>query len=136
MLDLGGVEVLIIIVVALVVLGPKELPVMVRSVMGFIRKIRMMAAEFQGTLDELAREADLQDIKKSVTELKQVGNNPTALLTKLGIDETTSAEVGAMVTDVKNEVQNNHQELTTSLTEVREVAHPSDLDREKTSPNG
>lgn len=66
MLDIGGAELLVIAVVALVVLGPKELPTAVRTVQGFVRKAREMAREFQNGLGEMAREIELDKMKSEV----------------------------------------------------------------------
>ncbi|MBM3488170.1 MAG: twin-arginine translocase subunit TatB [Alphaproteobacteria bacterium] len=63
MLDIGGSELLVILVVALVVLGPKELPAAIRSVSMWMRRARELAREFQGGLDDIAREAEIEKLK-------------------------------------------------------------------------
>lgn len=72
MLDIGWPELFLIAVVTIVVVGPKELPRVVRAVTGMIRKARGLADEFRGTLDDMAREADLDDIKKEVERAGKV----------------------------------------------------------------
>lgn len=72
MLDIGWPELFLIAVVTIVVVGPKELPRVVRAVTGLIRKARGLADEFRGTLDDMAREADLEDIKKEVERAAKV----------------------------------------------------------------
>lgn len=72
MLDIGWPELFLIAVVTIVVVGPKELPRVVRAVTGLIRKARGLADEFRGTLDDMAREADLDDIKKEVERAGKV----------------------------------------------------------------
>jgi len=57
-------------VVAVLVVGPKELPRVFRTVSGLMRKARSLAGEFHSAMDEMAREADLQDIKNEVTKAK------------------------------------------------------------------
>ena len=66
MFDIGWPELMVIAVLTVLVVGPKELPRVIRSVSGIIRKVRMMTSEFQSGLDEMAREADLDDIKKTM----------------------------------------------------------------------
>lgn len=66
MLDIGWNELLIIALVTIIVVGPKELPHVLRTVTQFFRKMRAMASEFQSGLDDLAREAELQELKKSI----------------------------------------------------------------------
>ena len=69
MFDIGWGELLVIGIVALVVIGPKELPGVLRTLGQGMSKIRRMASEFQGQFQEAMREAEMQDIKKSVDEL-------------------------------------------------------------------
>lgn len=63
MFDIGGAELLVIMVVALVVLGPKELPGAIRTVSMWMRRARELAREFQGGLDDLARETEIEKMK-------------------------------------------------------------------------
>jgi len=66
MFDLGWGKIIIIAVIALVVIGPKELPAVLRTVGQWMGKIRRMAAEFQGQFQEAMREAEMADLKKSI----------------------------------------------------------------------
>jgi sec-independent protein translocase protein TatB len=63
MFDLGWSEMMVILVVALLVIGPKDLPRVAREIGKWSAKARSMARDFQRSLDEMAREAELQDIK-------------------------------------------------------------------------
>ena len=63
MFDFAWSEIALIGAVALVVIGPKDLPVAIRAVSGGIKKARRMAGEFQSHLDEMVREADLGDVR-------------------------------------------------------------------------
>ncbi len=69
MFDIGWGELLVIGVVALIVIGPKELPGVLRTLGQAMAKVRRMASEFQGQFNEAMREAEMADIKKSVDEL-------------------------------------------------------------------
>ncbi len=66
MLDIGWVELSIIALVTILVVGPKEIPRVLRTVTQIMRKVRGMASEFQSGIDELAREAELDDLKKDI----------------------------------------------------------------------
>jgi sec-independent protein translocase protein TatB len=66
--DIGWQELLVIGLVAIVVVGPKDLPRVLRAVTLGIRKIRGMARDFQDGIDELAREADLQELRKEIEQ--------------------------------------------------------------------
>ena len=63
MFDIGGIELLIIGVLALVVVGPKDLPRLIRSISGIFRKIKTLSSEFRSGLDDLAREVDIDPLK-------------------------------------------------------------------------
>ena len=66
MLDIGMLELFVIGALALIVVGPKELPGLLRTVGQFAAKARGMAREFQSSMEEAAREADLDGVVKSV----------------------------------------------------------------------
>ena len=69
MFDIGWSELLIIGVVALIAIGPKELPGVLRTVGQWMGKVRRMASEFQGQFQEAMREAEMADLKKQVDEM-------------------------------------------------------------------
>ena len=70
MLDFDAGKLLIIGLVALVVIGPKDLPRVLRQVGQAVAKLRRMAGEFQGQFMDAMKEADLQDIKTEISKLK------------------------------------------------------------------
>lgn len=65
MLDIGGWEIFVILAIALIVVGPKDLPVLIRNVGRWIGKARGLARDFQSGIDEAARQADLEDVRKA-----------------------------------------------------------------------
>ena len=73
MFDLGWMELLIIGVVALIVVGPKDLPMMFKTVGNFVGKAKRMAREFQTTMDAAASTSGL----KETTDLLKKIENPT-----------------------------------------------------------
>lgn len=72
MLDIGWPELFLIGVVALIVIGPKDLPQVMRSVAGFVRKARNLSQEFQSGVDQMMREAELDDLKRKLQEAGKV----------------------------------------------------------------
>ena len=74
MFGVGYTEMFLIAVVAMVVIGPKELPRVLRTWGKTMAKVRGMAREFQGHLDGAIREAGLEDVKKDLASLKDIGN--------------------------------------------------------------
>jgi sec-independent protein translocase protein TatB len=69
MFDISWTEFLLIGVVALVVIGPKELPAVLRTLGQWTRRVRSMAADFQGQFQEALREAEMADLKKQVDDI-------------------------------------------------------------------
>src|ERR1700722_16463962 len=90
MFNIGWSEYLVIAVIALVAIGPKELPGVLRMVGQWVAKARKMAAEFQGQFQEAMREAEMADLKKSFDEVKEAatgfasGNIMTSLEKDVG----------------------------------------------------
>ena len=77
MFDIGWSELVVIAVVALIAIGPKELPGVLRMVGQWMGKARKMAAEFQGQFQEAMREAEMADLKKTFDEVKDAATGFT-----------------------------------------------------------
>ena len=96
MFDIGWSELVVIAVVALIAIGPKELPGVLRMVGQWMSKARKMAAEFQGQFQEAMREAEMADLKKSFDEVKDVatGFSPGNVMTSLQKDVSDALQIG------------------------------------------
>src|SRR5215467_13790026 len=70
MFDIGWGELVVIGIVALIAIGPKELPTVLRTLGQFMGKVRRMANEFQGQFQEAMREAEMADLKKHAEDIK------------------------------------------------------------------
>jgi sec-independent protein translocase protein TatB len=112
MFDIGWSELVVIAVVALIAIGPKELPGVLRMVGQWMGKARKMAAEFQGQFQEAMREAEMADLKKSFDEVKEAatgftgGNIMTSLQKDVGaalriddIDKPATSNIDAADTN-------------------------------------
>ncbi|MGQ0682807.1 Sec-independent protein translocase protein TatB [Bradyrhizobium sp.] len=109
MFDIGWTELVVIAVVALIAIGPKELPGVLRMVGQWIGKARRMATEFQGQFQEAMREAEMADLKKSFDEVKDVatgfsGANVMTELQKdvsdaLAIDKPADAQAASTASE-------------------------------------
>ena len=69
MFDIGWGELLLVGIIALIVIGPKELPTVMRTVGHWMGRVKRMASEFQGQFQEALREAELDDLKKQADDL-------------------------------------------------------------------
>ncbi len=95
MFDIGWSELVVIAVVALIAIGPKELPGVLRMVGQWVGKARKMAGEFQGQFQEAMREAEMADLKKSFDEVKEAatGFAGANVMTELKKDVTDALAI-------------------------------------------
>ena len=92
MFDIGWSELVIIGVVALIVIGPKELPGVLRMTGQWIGKVRRMASDFQGQFQEAMREAEMSDLKQQVDELAGTTRDLTSDFDPIGSMNDTFEE--------------------------------------------
>jgi sec-independent protein translocase protein TatB len=78
MFGFGWGEMVVIGIVALIAIGPKELPTVLRTIGQWMGKVRRMANEFQGQFNEALREAELTDLKKQAEDFTADLTNPMA----------------------------------------------------------
>ncbi|MEX0837982.1 MAG: Sec-independent protein translocase protein TatB [Parvibaculum sp.] len=76
MFDIGWSELLVIAAVAIIFVGPKDLPRMMRTIGQYMAKVRAMAREFQTSFEDLARETELDELRKEVTGLRDAASAP------------------------------------------------------------
>jgi sec-independent protein translocase protein TatB len=95
MFDIGWSEFVVIAVVALIAIGPKELPGVLRMVGQWMGKARKMAAEFQSQFQEAMREAEMADLKKSFDEVKEAASGFTSgnVMTSLQKDVSAALNI-------------------------------------------
>jgi sec-independent protein translocase protein TatB len=95
MFDIGWSEFVLIAVVALIAIGPKELPGVLRTLGQWMGKARKMAAEFQGQFQEAMREAEMADLKKSFDEVREAASGFSGgnLISSLQKDVTNSLKI-------------------------------------------
>ncbi|MGH7040652.1 MAG: Sec-independent protein translocase protein TatB, partial [Acetobacteraceae bacterium] len=72
MFNFAWSELAVIVAVALVLIGPKDMPAGIRAITGAIKKARRMASEFQGHVDDMVREADLGDVRDTLKEFRNL----------------------------------------------------------------
>ena len=94
MFEIGWTEMLVIAVVMIVVVGPKDLPKMLRTIGRMTAKARSMAGDFQRQFNEALKEAELDEVKKSVDELRSL-NPANEIRKQLNPFEQAAADVRA-----------------------------------------
>jgi sec-independent protein translocase protein TatB len=91
--DLSGYHIIILIVVALIVVGPKDLPRMLHKAGKFMGRMRGMANEFRASFDEMARQSELDDLRKEVEAMRKASQ--TAIPHDLGIEAAMKSDAEA-----------------------------------------
>jgi sec-independent protein translocase protein TatB len=133
MFDIGWSEFVVIAVVALIAIGPKELPGVLRMVGQWIGKARKMASEFQGQFQEAMREAEMADLKKSFDEVKEAatgftgGNIMTSLQKDVG-DALKIDDIDKPVAAVETPVVEASPEVSSET--VTEAPQPAAITQE------
>lgn len=92
MLDLAWSEIMLVAVVALVVIGPKDLPGAIRGIADLIKKGKRQLAQFQQQADELVREAKLEDVRNQIAEVKGAFNEIRSFDLKGHIEKTVDSD--------------------------------------------
>ncbi len=110
MFDIGWQELFVLAVLFIIVIGPKDMPGAVRAITKWIRKARSMARDLQDGLDEVAREADLEDLKNEIggggglDVAKRIGDavDPTGeIAADMDLDKDLYDEMSGALEDLK-----------------------------------
>lgn len=116
MLDVGWTEILVIAIVLIIVVGPKDLPQMLRTFGRMMTKMRGMASDFRQQFDEALREADLEDVKKTIGEAQKL--NPL----------NTIREAVNPLRQMGDDIKADLQKTTSSVSSPTPAALPADGD--------
>lgn len=111
MFDFAWSEIALIAVVAMIAIGPKDMPATIRAVTGWVKKARRMAAEFQTHVDEMVREADLSEVRASINEIRNFD-------IKGEIEKTIDADGSIRSTFASNPLE----PVTPTVTSIEEIA--------------
>lgn len=76
---IGGSEILLVAVVALIVIGPKDLPKVLRALGKMLAKVRGMASEFQGHLNEAMKDTGVDELRREVSNLKSIATTEISM---------------------------------------------------------
>ena len=99
----GFAEIIVLALLAIIVVGPKDLPKLMRTLGGFMAKIRAMGQEFKDAVDDMGAEDEIAQMRKEIQELKNLGK-----LENL----------------VGDDIQNEMRELDSDLREATDLSSP------------
>lgn len=111
MFDIGWQELFIVAVLAILVVGPRDLPRTLRTVMSYVRKAKGMAREFQNGIDEVAREVELDDIRQ---EANKIAHMDLEKEVKDAVDPTGSLNEDLDMSDVQSAIQDSANAMNTA----------------------
>ena len=75
MFSFGWSEIALIVVVVIIVIGPKEIPNLLKQLGNFSKSLRKISREFKNSLNEIAEESDIKDVSKSISDIKNLKDN-------------------------------------------------------------
>jgi sec-independent protein translocase protein TatB len=113
--EVGATEYLIIAIVALIVVGPKDLPVLLRRLGQFVAKLRGMASEFRASFDEMARQSELDELRKEVEAMRRgqfadMASHEAEMRSTVSEIETSLSDVGVQLHPPMSYQYDTHQE--------------------------
>src|SRR5215472_8197344 len=95
--EFGAPELLVIAAIALIVVGPKDLPILMRRVGEFVGRMRSMAMEFRASFDEMARQSELDELRKEVEAMRAAAHQPVATAAQaMGMGDIHNEITGAL----------------------------------------
>jgi sec-independent protein translocase protein TatB len=131
MFDIGWSELVLIGIVALIAIGPKELPGVLRTVGQYMGKVRRMASEFQGQFQEAMREAEMADIKKSVDEMTESATKNFTDFDPIG---TVRKEIESLSADPFDTAKDTTPTTASASPEAASPSLPAPLSPDATIP--
>ncbi len=129
MFDIGWSEMVFVAIIAVLVIGPKDLPRTIATVGKYIRKARGLARDFQSGIDDLAKDAELDDLKKSVQ-----GGTDFDIKKQIEDAVDPTGDFNTMFEDIKPEIKDppipdtdSSEKAAPATTETSENSIGSDL---------
>jgi len=115
MLSFGWSEIALVVIVIVIVVGPKEIPNLLRQLGSFSKLLKKTSRQFKNSLNELADEGDLKEIKKSLNDINKVKKNlnPAKALRNELKDEIVSIKDTVTFTD--EEIKDINSKVTKDL---------------------
>ncbi|PLW77589.1 Sec-independent protein translocase protein TatB [Cohaesibacter celericrescens] len=111
MFDIGWSEILVVVIITVLVVGPKELPGMLRTVGKSVRNLRRMAGDFQNQFNEVLKEAELDEVKNTIGDIRKL--DPT-----VAVKDAVSKQLGSvddLTEDLSSKMKQSSQEINDTL---------------------
>ena len=112
MFSFGWSEIALIVIVVIIVVGPKEIPNLLKQIGTFSKSLKKISRDFKNSLNELAEENDLKDVKKSISDLKNIKKDldPTAHFQKeINSIKDTVGSLDADIKDINSKEKNTNK---------------------------
>jgi len=103
MLSFGWSEIALTVIVLIIVVGPKEIPNLLRQLGSFSKSLRKASRQFKNSLNDLTEESDLKDVKKSISDISKIRDS---------IDPTK---------ELKNEIKNINETVSFTSNEISDI---------------
>jgi sec-independent protein translocase protein TatB len=130
MFDIGWQELFIAAVLALIVIGPKDLPRAIRAIRNVIRKLREMARDFQSGVDDMVREAELDDVRNQINRASQL--DPKKSITET-VDPTGDLSSDLEFDEVRKDMSDAAQDFKRQTAPGERGGDDADGDKPKTA---
>ena len=132
MFDIGWTEITVILVIAIIVIGPKDLPKVLRKVGQWVAKAKAMTRDFRGHVDEMIRETEIDEVKKQIDSIDKFDAN-SALENTIDADGDIRE---AFDFDDSNTIDSNDQSQNEgSIDDNRELSKRIDEDTGRDAEN-
>ncbi|MEM6382325.1 MAG: Sec-independent protein translocase protein TatB [Pseudomonadota bacterium] len=115
MFDIGGVELLVVAAIAILVVGPRELPGMLRAVGRFVRQARSMTSQVQRQFNDALKEAELDDVRQTINDVRSL-NPATKIKQTIAKEMRPLTDVGNTVKEAVDTAQTSASAATRSQT--------------------
>lgn len=101
MFSFGWSEIALIVIIIVIVVGPKEIPNLLKQLGSISKSLKKVSREFKNSLNELAEKGDLKDVKKSISDLKNIKD-----------DLDIKKELNKEITSIKKSVEFSDKEIS------------------------
>ena len=109
MLSFGWTEILLVFIVVIIFVGPKELPKLIKQLSSFTKSIKKLSREFKSSLNEITEDSEIKDFKNSINEVKNLKKEfdiKKNLNNEINTIKETTSLVDKDISDIKNTKNN------------------------------